>query len=218
MWRKHWIDTSWKPKSCCGSAVYILLPAQPSCTSMGQVWLMTHTCLAWWLFPRSDASWMSEQQTYPGQVNVYSCTCLQLGITREGKSASLTSACCCLPLTPRSSQAPGMQWPQQQQPAPRECSLSLPCFQQKRSILANALWGAEMGCCRPLRKAAAAAALGEVGSLREQPQSWHAAAEIELSLNYPVMAEPGVCRSKTRQIYWQGWLCCCKGCAQAVAG
>lgn len=36
------------------------------------------------------------------------------------------------------------------------------------------------------------------------------------SLNYPVMADTGVCRSKTRRIYWQGWLCFCKGCAQAA--
>jgi len=29
------------------SAVYVLLPAQPSCMAMGQIWFMTHTHLAW---------------------------------------------------------------------------------------------------------------------------------------------------------------------------
>lgn len=154
---------------------------------------------------------MAEQQTYPGQVNACSYTCSQPGITREGKSASLNNSNCWLSLTLTCPQASGMWWPQQQQTAlpgtlswPPLLPTETANFSKGRSLLPS-----EQGCC--------CCSWGRGQLVRAIPQltrsCWTGA-----SLNDPVMADTGVCRSNSRHSYRQGWLCFCKGCAQAVTG
>lgn len=189
---------------------YVHTPAaQPCCTSTGQGWLRTHTQPARWILQgrctmdgwAANISWAGKC-LFPHVLATWD---------HRGREISLPDQCLLLSVPhTHSPQAPGMWWPQQQQTVPQGTVSWPPLLPAETSNFSKgrSLLPSEQGCRCSWGRGRLLSAIPQLTR-----SCW-----IGASLNDPVMADTGVCRSNTRHIYWQGWLCFCKGCAQAVAG
>lgn len=196
---RKYIELTWKPTSCCGSAAHTLLQHSLSARPQGRAGGSQH--------PASQVNLREKVHHGCWAVNLSwtgKCLFLQLLTTwdHQGrKSASLSTACCSLPLTPTLPRPQGCGDHSSSKQHTKEHSLGCPFCQHKHLILAKA-----GGCW----------SWGRGRLLSAIPQLTHSC-WTGASLNNPVMANTGLCPI-TRLIYWQGRVCFCKGCAQAVAG